>query len=171
MALRGVASIRMMRALTMTRARWLYVAFAVLAAMAFATSVWVAPWWTVGEVRIGPLGSRHCFGGECRPAGLAWIGAPDLWMRSALATGAAGLVAMMLLLGVAGGFAARRAPVLVAKMTLVAIASAIACAAYFVAQFPGLQGATLGLGAILFAVGAVMGAVSPLVVLRRHRRA
>jgi hypothetical protein len=161
----------MMRALTMPRARWLYVGSAVVGAMAFATSVWVAPWWRVGEVTIGPLGSRHCFGGECRPAGLAWIGATDLWMRSALATGTAGLVAMMLLLGVGGGLAARREPVLIAKMSLVAIASAIACAAYFVACFPGLQGATFGLGAILFAVGAVMGSVSPLVVLRRHRRA
>ncbi len=154
----------------MPRGRWLYLMSAIVAAMAFATSVWVAPWWTVGEVTIGPFGSRHCFGGECRPAGLAWIGATDLWMRSAIATGTAGLVAMMLLLGVAGGFAARRAPVLLAKMSLVAIGSAIACAAYFIARFPGLQGDTLGLGAILFAVGAVMGSVSPLVVLRRHRR-
>ena len=154
----------------MMRGRWLFLASAVVAAMALATSVWVAPWWSIGEVTIGPLSSRHCFGGECRPAGLAWIGGDDLWMRSAIATGTAALVAMMLLLGVAGGLAARRAPVLVAKMSLVAIGAAIPCAIYFVARFPGLQGSALDVGAILFAVGAVMGAVAPLVVLRRHRR-
>jgi hypothetical protein len=139
--------------------------------MAFATAVWVAPWWSVGEVTIGPLGSRHCFGGECRPAGLAWIGGTDLWMRSAIATGVAGLLAMLLLLGVAGGLAARREPVLVAKMSLVAIGSAIACAAYFIARFPGLQGASLGAGAIAFGAGVILGVVPALAVLRRRRPA
>jgi hypothetical protein len=153
------------------RSRWIFVASAVIGAMAFATSVWVAPWWQIGEVTIGPFSSRHCFGGECRPAGLAWIGGGDLWMRSAIATGAAGLIAMMLLLGVAGGFAARRAPLLVSKMSLVAIASAVACAVYFVARVPALQGMGVGAGVFLFAAGAIIGAVSPLVALRRHRRA
>src|SRR6185312_7509230 len=147
------------------RSRWLYVAAAVLAAMAFATSVWVAPWWRIGEVTVGPFSSRHCFGGQCRPAGLSWIGGGDLWMRSAIATGAAGLIAMMLLLGVAGGFAARRAPVLVSKMSLVAIVSAVLCAGYFVARMPDLQGMALGSGVFCFAAGAVIGAVSPLVAL------
>ena len=153
------------------RARWMYVALAVLGAMLFATSVWVGQWWTIGEVAIGPLGSRHCFGGECRPAGLAWIGGTDLWMRSAVATGAAGLLAMLLLLIVAGALAAGRIPKLVAKTTLVSIASAIACAAYFVAKFPGVQGATTSQGAYLFAAAALVGLVTPIVVLRRRHRA
>ncbi|HEY3806332.1 MAG TPA: hypothetical protein VGL61_27195 [Kofleriaceae bacterium] len=153
------------------RSRWMFVASPIVGAMAFATSVWVAPWWRIGEVTIGPFSSRHCFGGQCRPAGLQWIGGSDLWMRSAIATGAAGLIAMMLLLGVAGGVAARRTPLLVSKMSLVAIASAVACAAYFVARMPRLEGMALGAGPFFFAAGAIIGAAVSLAALRRHRRA
>ncbi|HEY1552587.1 MAG TPA: hypothetical protein VGG28_32385 [Kofleriaceae bacterium] len=151
--------------------RWLFAAIALLAAALFATAVWVAPWWTNGEVTIGPFGARSCFGGACRPTGLAWAGGTDLWMRSAIATGAAGVIAMLTSLGVAGGFAARREPVLVAKMTLVSIACALACAAYFVTHIPELQGTAIGAGMILYAAAIVMGAAMPLGVLRRHRRA
>lgn len=149
--------------------RWVPMFAALVAAMAFATSVWVAPWWQVGEVTIGPFGSHHCFGGACRAAGLSWTGGSDLWMRGAIATGAAGLIAMMLLLGVAGAFAARRLPVLVAKMTLVALGSAILCAAYFVLAFPGVTGASLGLGALLYAAAALGGTAAPIIALRRAR--
>lgn len=155
----------------MQRARWLYVIVPVVAAMAFATSVWVAPWWTIGEVRLGPFGSHDCFGGSCRAGGLAWTGGSDLWMRSAIATGVSGLLSMMLLLAVAGGLAARRTPVLVAKMSLVSIACAIACAAYFVVELPREMPMQLGSGVIAFVLGVVMGLVMPIVVLRRHRRA
>ena len=153
------------------RSRWLYVALALVSATLFALSVWVGQWWTVGEVVVGPLGSRHCFGGDCRPAGLAWIGGSELWARSAVATGAAGLVAMLLLMFLAGGLAARRMPTLVARTLLVAIACAIVCGAYFVAKFPGLAGASLGQGAILFVAAIVTGLVVPIVVLRRYRPA
>jgi hypothetical protein len=155
----------------MQRARWLYVTVPILAAMAFATSVWVAPWWTIGEVTVGPFGSHHCFGGNCRAGGLAWTGGTDLWMRSAIATGAAALLSMILLLAVAGGIAARRTPVLVSKMSLVSIACAIACAAYFVVELPREMPLVLGSGAIAFGLGVVMGLAVPIAVLRRHRRA
>jgi hypothetical protein len=164
----------MMRGFFMSEAgnrRWLFAAISLLAAMIFATAVWAAPWWTNGEVTIGPFGARHCFGGACRPAGLSWVGGTDLWMRSAIATGAAGVLAMLTSLGVAAGFAARREPVLVAKMSLVTIACAIACAAYFVMKMPELQGTAIGAGLILFAVAIVIGSVTPLAVLRRRRRA
>jgi hypothetical protein len=151
--------------------RWLYVVVAVIAAMAFATSVWVAPWWTIGEVQIGPFGSHHCFGGACRGAGLAWTGGTGLWMRSAIATGVAALLAMILSLAVAGGFAARRAPTLVSKMMLVTIACAIVCATYFVTHLPKDMPSVIGSGQIAFVIGLVTGLVSPLVVLRRRRRA
>jgi O-antigen ligase len=151
--------------------RWLFAAISLLAAMMFATAVWAAPWWINGEVTIGPFGARSCFGGECRPTGLRWAGGTDLWMRSAIATGAAGVIAMLTSLGVAGGFAARREPVLVAKMSLVSIACAIACAAYFVTKMPELQGTAIGAGMILYAAAIVTGSVTPLAVLRRRRRA
>src|ERR1700733_9315566 len=101
--------------------RWLFAAISLLAAMLFATAVWAAPWWINGEVTIGPFGARHCFGGACRPAGLSWVGGTDLWMRSAIATGAAGVLAMLTSLAVAAGFVARREPVLVSKVSLVTI--------------------------------------------------
>ncbi|HEX4450589.1 MAG TPA: hypothetical protein VH143_06955 [Kofleriaceae bacterium] len=151
--------------------RWLFAAISLLVAMMFATAVWAAPWWINGEVTIGPFGARHCFGGSCRPTGLSWVGGTDLWMRSAIATGAAGVIAMLTSLGVSAGLVARREPVLVAKMSLVTIACAIACAAYFVAKMPELQGTAIGAGMILFAAAIVIGSVTPLVVLRRHRRA
>ncbi len=89
-------------------------------------------------------------------------------MRSAIA-GAAGVIAMLTSLGVAAGLTARRVPTLVAKMSLVTIACAIACAAYFVMKMPELQGTAIGAGMILFAAAIVIGSVTPLAVLRRRR--
>src|SRR5688572_12420994 len=98
-----------MRAAMESRSRWPVVALALLGAFSFALAVQSA-WWTAGEVAIGPFGARHCFGGECRESGLAWIGGSELWMRSAVATRAAGYIAMFVLLAFAGGIAAKREP-------------------------------------------------------------
>lgn len=144
--------------MAVARARWSLVAAAVATAMLFASSVWLGRWWSVGEVTIGPLGSHNCFAGECRGGGLSWIGGTDLWMRSGIATGAAGLIAMVLLLGMAGGFAVARTPKLLAKMMVSTLVAAIACGAYFVAKFPGVDGASLSLGFYLFAAGLVAAA-------------
>jgi predicted secreted protein len=148
--------------------RWIALGLALAGACAFAVSVWVGTWWTIGEATIGPFGSRACFDGDCRLRGLSWMGASDTWMRSAIATGVAGVVAMFVLTALAGAAAARRTPRLVARTALVAIATALVCGIYFVATFPGVGGAKahLELGAPLFAVGAVLGIASAIVVIR-----
>src|SRR5688572_12589127 len=105
---------------TLMKSRWIGVALALLGAFAFALAV-QSPWWSIGEVTIGPFGARHCFGGECRESGLGWIGASELWMRSAIAARAGGYIAMFVLIALAGGVAAKREPTLVARGTLAAI--------------------------------------------------
>jgi len=146
--------------------RWLYVVLALVAASLFAVSVWIGSWWTVGEVSIGPLGSRHCFGGECRGGGLAWLGGSELWSRSAVATWGAGLVVMVLLMGLAAGLAAGRAPKLVARTTLVALATALVSGGYFAFARPAVEGASIGQGLILFVAAFAVALVPPIRVLR-----
>ena len=72
---------------------------AIIAAAAFALSVYGGSWWALrGEgasVDIGPFGSQRCFGDSCGPAGLGWIGASERWLRIGTATWAAGLLAMV----------------------------------------------------------------------------
>src|ERR1051325_4526698 len=99
--------------------KWLLVAFAVLAAAAMSLSVNAVSWWSAGEVGFGPFGAHRCFGGDCRGTGLAWIGAGELWMRAAVATRVAGIVAMIVLLIVGGAIAAGRIPRLFARVALV----------------------------------------------------
>ena len=156
----------MRAALSTSRSRLIPVVLALTAATAFAISVQVA-WWSVAEVSIGPFGSRHCFGGECRSSGLAWIGGSEMWMRSALAARAAGYIAMFVLLMFAGAVAAKRTPNLVARGCLTAIITATAAGAYFAAAFPGLGGASVAHGLFLFVAGVVLGVAAVVVWLRR----
>jgi hypothetical protein len=151
------------------RSRWISLALGLLAASAFALAVQIA-WWHVAEVTVGPFGSRHCFGGECRETGLAWLGGSDLWMRAAVATRAAGYIAMFAFVVLAGAIAAKRVPVLVARASIVAVLTATASGIYFIAAFPGLPEASLGVGAVLFAVGIVAGMAAAIVVLRSTPR-
>jgi hypothetical protein len=125
-------------------------------------------WWSVGEVTIGPFGARHCFGGECRESGLKWIGGSELWMRSAVAVRAAGYIAMFVLIMLAGAIAARREPKLVARGAVAAIVTAAAVGAYFAAAFPGINGASMSLGVIEFAVAIVVGVAAVVTFLRRR---
>jgi hypothetical protein len=127
-----------------------------------------AAWWSIGEVTIGPFGSRHCFTGECRETGLSWLGGSDLWMRSGIATRAAGYIAMFVLLMFGGAVAAKREPKLVARGALAAIITAAAAGAYFAAAFPGLGGAGMSYGVFLY-VGAVALGVAAIVVFLRRR--
>src|SRR5262245_66496181 len=125
-----------MRAKSMdSRSRWFTVGLALAGATSFAIAVQSA-WWGIAEVAIGPFGSRHCFGGECREAGLAWIGGSELWMRSAVATRAAGYIAMFVLLMFAGAIAAKREPTLVARGVAAAIVTAAATGGYFALAYP-----------------------------------
>jgi len=152
-----------------SRSRWITVGLALVAATSFALAVQTA-WWSVAEVAIGPFGARHCFGGECREAGLTWIGGSELWMRSAVATRAAGYIAMFVLLMFGGAIAAGREPKLVARGSLAAIVTAIAAGAYFFVGYPGVGGASVAAG-FLFYVGAIVaGSAAIVLFLRRARR-
>ena len=68
------------------RARWFIVGIAIVAAAAFALSVQAGRWWAVAGFEIGPFGSYRCFGGECKAAGLGWIGGSERWMRTGTST-------------------------------------------------------------------------------------
>lgn len=150
--------------------RWILVSLALAAAVAFALSVQAVTWWSAGEVTIGPFGAHHCFGGDCRTGDLQWLGGGDLWMRSAIATRFAGVIAMFVLVIVAGTLAARRVPRMFARSALVAVATALVCGGYFYAKFPGIDGVALGFGAPLYAIAIVLGAWTALAVLRAPMR-
>src|SRR6185295_3752952 len=85
--------------------RWLLVAVALVGASGFALSVQGGRWWSIGDVSIGPLGARSPFGGL---GGFSWAGGSARWERFGTATFAAGLIAMFVLVIVAGALAARR---------------------------------------------------------------
>ncbi|HEY5950597.1 MAG TPA: hypothetical protein VIV40_34130 [Kofleriaceae bacterium] len=129
---------------------------ALASAVSFAIAVQSA-WWSIAEVSIGPFGTRHCFSGECRESGLAWIGGSELWMRSAVASRAAGYIAMFVLLMFAGALAAKRVPKLVARGALAAIVTATATGAYFAINFPGVGGAAMSYGVFVYAAAVVLG--------------
>jgi hypothetical protein len=147
------------------RSKWISLALALVAASGFALAVQTA-WWKVAEVTVGPFGSRHCFGGECRESGLSWIGGSDLWMRAAVASRAAGYIAMFALVLLAGAVAAKRIPVLVARMSIVAILTALVSGIYFFAAFPGLKEASLGLGGLFFTAATIAGMAAAIIVAR-----
>jgi hypothetical protein len=144
---------------------WLAMSIALVGAAALALSS-IEPWWTAGEAAIGPFGTHHCFGGDCQSAGLSWLGGTDIWMRSAVATRAAAIIATALLVLLAGALAARRVPKLVARTTMVALAAGIVVGAYFVAKFPSPGGDSLARGGVLYAAGIVLGAVAAILVYR-----
>jgi hypothetical protein len=143
--------------------RWTLVALALAAASAFALSVQAGRWWSIGDVEIGPFGSRSAFG----PGNLGWVGGSARWERFGVATGAAGLIAMFVLVVLAGGLAANRVPRLAAKTALVAIATATLVAIGFLMAHPdnGLPLA-LGRGVAWFAGAVVVGAVTAVAVVR-----
>lgn len=152
------------------KSRWLTVALAVIAAAAFALSVQAGRWWSVGGFEIGPFGSYRCFDGECKTTGLGWIGGSERWMRTGTGVWTAGFLSMFLLIVVAGAVAARRVPRLAAKTALVSIATAAVTGALFVAQFPGVQGASADRGLWLFGVALALGVAACVAVLRAPRQ-
>ncbi len=120
----------------------------------------------VGEVAVGPMGSRHCFNGDCRPAGLAWLNAGDFWQRTAVATWVGSLLSMLLLLGVGAAIAAGRTPKLVSKSTLTALLTTALAGGYFIAKMPSAGDPTLQQGAYFFIAAVVLGVVAPIKALR-----
>jgi len=144
--------------------RWPVVTLSLLAASAFALSVQAGRWWVIGEVELGPFGTRSPFAG---PGALSWAGGSARWERFGMATWGAGLIAMFVLVIVAGSAAARRVPRLAARTALVAIATATVVGAAFVLTRPdnGLP-FSVARGLPLFAVGVVAGVVACITVLR-----
>jgi hypothetical protein len=139
-----------------------------MAASAFALSVQAGRWWTIGDVEIGPFGSLSPFGG---PGNLSWAGGSARWERFGVASGAAGLIAMLVLLVVAGAVAAHRVPKLAARTALVAIATASVAAISFIVPRPdnGLP-FELGRGVVLFAAAVALGVTAAVRVLRMPGR-
>ena len=148
--------------------RWLIVALALAAASAFAVSVQAGRWWSIANVEIGPFGSRSPFRGA---GALSWAGGSARWERFGVATWAGALIAMFVLVVVAGAVAANRVPKLAAKTALVAIATAVATAIGFVASRPenGLPFA-IGRGMPLFGAAVLVGLVVAVAVLRARLR-
>jgi len=150
--------------MTRLKHRWLLVAAALIAASGFALSVQGGRWWSIGDVSLGPLGARSPFGGM---GGFSWAGGTARWERFGIATTTAGLIAMFVLIAVAGALAAGRVPRLAAKTAVVAIAVAGLAGTAFVLGRPdnGLP-FTLDRGAALFAGAVIAGAIAAAGVLR-----
>ncbi|MEO7731632.1 MAG: hypothetical protein ABIY55_11710 [Kofleriaceae bacterium] len=144
--------------------RWFVVAIALAAASAFALSVQAGRWWAIGDVEIGPFGTRSPFGG---PGDLSWAGGSARWERFGVATWAAGLIAMFVLLVLAGAVAAHRVPRLAARTTLVAIGTATLVGIAFLMSRPdnGLP-FELARGTYLFAGAVIAGTIVAIRVLR-----
>src|SRR5262249_51429170 len=134
----------------------------------FALSVQAGRGGSIGDVDIGPLGARSPFGGA---GDLSWAGGGARWERFGVATGAAGLIAMFVLVVVAGAGAGHRVPRLAARAALVAVATALVAASGFVAMRPdnGLP-FELGRGVVLFGIGVVLGVAAAIQVLRASAR-
>lgn len=146
------------------RHRWPLIGVALVAASGFALSVQGGRWWSIGDVSVGPLGANSPFGGL---GGFSWAGGSARWERFGTATFAAGLIAMFVLIVVAGALAAKRSPRLAAKTAVVAIATAALVGTAFVVARPhnGLP-FELDRGALLFFGAVVTGAIAAAGVLR-----
>jgi hypothetical protein len=142
--------------------RWIVIAMALLAGAAFAMSVQLGPWWTMGACEIGPYGAHDCL---TPTSGLAWLGGAR-YERIGMATWGAGLLAMLALIVVAARLAARKVPRIAAKFALVSVATAAAVGIAFVALFPRAFGASIDRGIPLFVAGIVLGAAATLPIIR-----
>lgn len=150
------------------RGRWLTIAIALGACVAFAMSVQLGAWWMIGDTEIGPSGSSRCFESGCVPAKLNWLGNGERWMRVGMGTWAGGLIAAFVLVVMSAALAAKKIPRLAAKTVLVSVATAGIAGALFAWQFPRAEypAAELGRGALLFIAAIALGATSAVLVLR-----
>jgi hypothetical protein len=158
--------------------RWIIIALALAAAVALAFAVGspvAARWWSVGDIlAVGPNGTSACFGGECTRHELVWLGGGTLFRQAALATLAAALLDGLLLAALAAALASKRRGTLLAGASLTATGTAMVAGIVFVATFPGVGAlgpgheASLGVGAIVFALGIVLAGSAAVLVLRRQ---
>jgi hypothetical protein len=148
--------------------RWFVVALALIAASAFALSVQAGRWWAIGEVEIGPFGTRNPFTGV---GDLSWAGGSARWVRFGAATWAGGLISMFVLLVLAGAVAAKRVPRLAARTALVSIGTAALVGVAFLMSRPdnGLP-FVVARGTFLFVVAVLAGVGVAVHVLRAPRR-
>lgn len=143
---------------------------AILAAVAFAISVTAGQWWTIADATVGPFGTRSCMDGfECHSRGLSWTTGSAAWERAAIATGAAGLIATLVLLVVAGAAAAGRTPRVAAMSTIAAMIAAGGAGYFFITGLPTFAETSIDRGIILFALGLAFGLVAAALVLRSPR--
>lgn len=151
--------------------RWIVLACAVVAAGAFALAVQGSPWWRIGdEIGIGTTSTRHCFGeGSCQQSGLGWTGGSETWVRAGAATYAAGLVAAVILLALAGSLAARSSGRLAAMSAAVATVTAAVVGTIFVLTRPEVPGTDLARGGPLFAAAVVLALIAVAATLWRRR--
>ena len=89
-------------------------------------------------------------------------------MRSAIATRAAGYIAMFALLALAGALAAKRIPHLVARMSIVALLTAAVTGGYFWFAAPPINDAHMGPGVYLLLAGVVLGFAATILVMRSN---
>lgn len=149
--------------------RWPVVALALASASTFALSVQAGRWWSIGDVEIGPFGSRSPFGGA---GDLSWADGSARWERFGIATWAGGLIAMFVLVVLAGAVAANRVPRLAAKTALVAIATAgLAAIGFIVARPDNSLPFAIDRGVGLFVAAVVTGVLAAVSVLRSPPRA
>jgi hypothetical protein len=161
-----------------SRARRILAVVALAAACALAlaaASPELGRWWTLGDaVAIGPRGTAICVGGDCRQAGLGWLGGDELWRRAAVGVTAASLITTVALAALAGALLAGRRATLAAGASLTALGTAAVAGVVFVATFPGAAAfdatVSLGRGVLFHAAGLVAGAGAALTVLARRRR-
>ena len=153
------------------RRSWLAILCALGASAGFAVAVQGASWWSIGgEVGIGPMTSRHCFGGNCTRTGLGWANGSDTWVRAGAATYAGGLLAALLLVMLAGALAARSSGRLLAVSAAVATLTSAVVGAVFVTGRPPLVGSSMGHGLPLFVAAVDLAVMAIAATLWRARR-
>jgi len=143
---------------------------ALAAGACFALSVQGGHWWTVGEHTIGPVQSERCFQGSgCEKTDLAWTDGSDAWARAGVATWAAGMVAMVVMLALAGALAAKQRGRLAAQVALIATMTAIVAGALFQQLHPTgpiVHGMALARGSYLYGVAIVAALGAAIATLR-----
>lgn len=131
------------------------IALSILGAAGFSLAVVGGRWWQIGEVGVGPVSTQRCFGGACESGTLAWAGGSELWERAGTATWAAGMIASLVLVALAGALAAGRTGRLAAAVALIATMTAIVAGGVFVSQRPSMEGMHVARGTWFFGLGIV----------------
>lgn len=144
---------------------------ALTAAACFALAVQGGRWWTAGEHGIGTTSGERCIDGDCERTTLDWTGGSDVWQRAGVATWAAGMIAMLAFVALAGALAAKRTGRLAASVALVATMTAIVAGGVFQQYRPSMHSIELGRGSYLFGAAIIAGLAAALVTLRASRRA